>query len=96
MEKGKYTVEMVSTCVLAAAIPCVLGVSAVNSRHFESLSREVAALEKKQETLIEDNKRLVTDISVLSSSSRVERIATNELMMHRAESDDIIRVGIAK
>lgn len=70
--------------------------NAMQTRRYEDLVNEVSALEKKQETLIEENKRLVTDISVLSSSSRVERIATAELMMHRAMSDDIVRVGVGK
>lgn len=94
--KGKYTFEMIATCALAVAIPGVLGISAGLSRRYESLVNEVQALEQKQEMLIEDNKRLVTDISILSSSSRVEKIAAGELMMHKAESDDIIRVGIGE
>lgn len=94
--KGKYIAEMAATCTLAVAIPAVLAINAMQTRRYESLSDEVAALEKKQEMLIEENKRLVTDISLLSSSPRIEKIATEELMMHRAQSDEIIRVGVGR
>ena len=48
--------------------------------------------EKKKERLIEQNKKLVSDISLLSSTDRIERIATEELGMHKAETEDIVRV----
>ena len=32
------------------------------------------------------------DISVLTSAERIERIAEEELGMHKAESEDIVRV----
>jgi cell division protein FtsL len=44
--------------------------------------------------LIESNKALVTDISVLSSSERIEKIAVEELGMRKATSDEIVRVSI--
>ena len=47
---------------------------------------------KKQADLVEQNKKLITDISVLSSSDRIEKIATEELEMRPAESDEIVRV----
>ena len=56
------------------------------------LYKEVTALEKKQEELIEQNKRLVGDISLLSGSDRIEKIASEELGMHKAEKEDIVRI----
>lgn len=94
--KGKYKTEAIATCALSLAIPSVLVMSAAEARRYENLQDEVAFLERKQEVLIEDNKRLVTDISVLSSSSRVEKIASEELMMHKASSDEIVRVELGK
>lgn len=93
-ERTGKKAEMVATCVLAVAIPAVLVMSAVQTRRYESLVNDVSSLERKQEALIEDNKRLVTDISVLSSSSRVEEIASRQLMMHKADSEEIIRVEL--
>ena len=56
------------------------------------MTREIVELERKQEKLIEENKRLVSDIAVLSSSDRIEKIAVEELGMHKAETEDIVRV----
>ena len=38
---------------------------------------------------------LISDISLLSSTDRIEKIATEELGMHKAETSDIVRVQMA-
>ena len=53
---------------------------------------EVVELERKQEKLIEENKRIVSEISVLTNAERIEKIAVEELGMHKAEAEDIVRV----
>ena len=57
---------------------------------------EVKALEQKQMELVEENKRLITDISLLSSGERIGKIAEEELGMHKAESEEIVRVEMMK
>ena len=37
---------------------------------------------------------MITDIGVLSSSSRIEKIAIEDLDMHPAQSDEIVRVQV--
>ena len=44
----------------------------------------------------EENKKLIIDISLLSSGQRIGNIAENELGMHKAEGDEIIRVEMEK
>ena len=44
------------------------------------------------ETYLWENKKLVSDIAVLSSADRIEKIAVEELGMHKAETEDIVRV----
>ena len=42
---------------------------------------------------------MITNISMLSNANRIERIAEQQLGMHKAESDEIVRVemkGAAK
>ena len=65
---------------------------AFQAKCYTDLTKEIKELESKQERLIEDNKKLVGEISILSSAERIEQIAVEELGMHKAESDDIIRV----
>lgn len=89
----------VFVCILAILIPVMFIAYGLQAKRYSDLSREIAELERKQEELIEKNKKLVSDISLLSSTDRIEKIATEELGMHKAETEDIIRVemnGIKK
>ena len=77
----------------------MLGLYAMQAKKYTDLSKEIIELEAKQEKLIEENKKLieenkklVSDISQLSSAERIERIAVEELGMHKAETEDIVRV----
>ena len=55
----------------------------------ELFNRHQATL-KQLEELVEENKKLISDISLLSSTDRIEKIATEELGMHKAETSDTI------
>ncbi|MBP3710774.1 MAG: cell division protein FtsL [Treponema sp.] len=91
-QKSSRVREILTVCLVAVAIPALLILNGVQARRYENLADEVTALEKKQEELIEANKKLVTDISLLSSTERIEKIAESELGMHKAETNDIVRV----
>ncbi|MCQ2592202.1 MAG: cell division protein FtsL [Treponema sp.] len=80
--------------IIAALIPVMLFLYAFQAKRYTDLTKEILSMEQKQEKLIEENKKLVSEISLLSSAERIEKIATEELGMHKAESDDIIRVEI--
>ena len=79
-------------CVFVLAIPFVLCLYAAQARRYTALTAEIRELERKQEKLIEENKKLVSDIAVLSSADRIEKIAVEELGMHKTETEDIVRV----
>lgn len=84
---GKFFLSL-----LILAVPLMLCLYAVQARQYVILTNEIKDLEKKQEKLIEENKKLVSDIAVLSSADRIEKIAVEELGMHKAEAEDIVRV----
>ena len=92
--KGKIKdfFKAVLICLFALSIPVMLVLYAVQAKKYTDLSKEVIELENKQEKLIEENKKLVSDISQLSSAERIEKIAVEELGMHKAEAEDIVRV----
>lgn len=90
--KGKGFFKILLLCLFTASIPLLLVLYAVQAKKYTDLSKEITELENKQEQLIDENKRLISDISVLTSAERIERIAKDELGMHKAESEDIIRV----
>ena len=91
-KKIKKITEIFFILLLAVSIPALLCLYAFQAKRYTDLTREIKELENKQEKLIEDNKKLVSEISILSSAERIEKIAVEELGMHKAESDDIIRV----
>jgi cell division protein FtsL len=94
MNKQRFanTIKLILVFLCAAAIPVLLIVDSIQTRRYENLEQDVTDLERKQIELVEQNKQLITDISMLSSSDRIEKIAENELSMHKAQSDEIIRV----
>lgn len=82
-------------CILTALLPSFYFLYSMHSNKCNDLRREIARLEKEQERLIEENKRLVADISELAKPERIEKIAIDELGMHKAESEDVVRVEMS-
>ena len=80
--------------MLALSIPALLALDSMESKRYSELNNKVYSLEKRQRTLIESNKRIVNDIGLLSSSARIEKIALEELAMHKAASNEIVRIDI--
>ena len=66
----------------------------ITNESYKKLSRGPVPIhfEEAMAELIEENKKLVSDIAVLSSADRIEKIAVEELGMHKAETEDIVRV----
>jgi cell division protein FtsL len=91
-KKLKNAIQVFLIIIFAISIPMLLCLYAFQAKRYTDLTKEIKELESKQERLIEDNKKLVGEISILSSAERIEQIAVEELGMHKAESDDIIRV----
>lgn len=79
-------------CLLTISIPAMLILYGLQAKKYKDLTKEVVELERKQEKLIEENKRIVSEISVLTNAERIEKIAVEELEMHKAEAEDIVRV----
>lgn len=80
--------------LLACSIPALLALEGFQVKRYADLENEVESLDETQVELIEKNKQLITDISLLSSSERIESIAVNELMMHKASVDEIVRIEV--
>lgn len=92
--KTGFVIKVILISLLTLSIPLLLFLYAVQAQKYTTLTTEVSELEERQEKLIEENKRLVNEISILSSAERIEKIASEELKMHKAQSDDIIRVEV--
>jgi cell division protein FtsL len=94
MKPIKNVLRNTMVFMLALSIPALLALDSMESRRYNSLNSSVTSLEKQQSNLIETNKHLITDIGLLSSSARIEKIAVEKLGMHKAASDEIVRIDI--
>ncbi len=96
MEKLKSIFKDIAFILTALCIPALLAVQSLQAHRYMGLENQLKSLEKKQTDLIENNKQLISDIGLLSSSTRIEQIAVEELGMHQASSDEIDRVEIKR
>lgn len=93
MKKIKSMAD-VGVIFLALLIPALMILAGVQTHRYTMLEKRVDQLNSSQYEIIEESKRLVSDISVLASSDRIEKIASEELGMRKAESEEIVRVEI--
>ncbi len=96
MKTEKPYVKSFLMILMAICIPTFLVVEAVQSNRYTRLESEIKALERTQNNAIESNKHLISELGLLSSSARIEKIATEELGMHQATSDEIVRVEMVQ
>ncbi len=94
--KGKNLGWKIFTIVCALLVPALFALNAMQAARYMKIQNEVKALEQKQVELVEENKRLITDISLLSSGERIGKIAEEELGMRKAESEEIVRVEMRR
>ena len=82
--------------ILTVSIPCLFFLTVKQSQVYNTLEREENAYNDEQNRLIAENKRKISAISILSKPQRIEKIAVEELDMHKADSSQIIRVSLDK
>lgn len=58
------------------------------------MKRDLSVLDDQQNEWFEQNRRLVSSISVYSSPERISRIAENDLKLSKDEQRNIIRIVI--
>ena len=76
------------------SIPFFLGLAAWQSVRYTELERDVRRLEAAQEDWVESNRRLITGIAVLSSSSRIEQIAVFDLGLPKIRPENVLQIRI--
>ncbi|MDR2702186.1 MAG: septum formation initiator family protein [Spirochaetaceae bacterium] len=81
--------------VMVLAVPAFLGFTAWQSARYADLERELFRMEKTQEEWVEANKRLIAGITILSSPDRIERIARDDLGLHKKRPEDVLQISIS-
>ncbi|MDR1362531.1 MAG: cell division protein FtsL [Spirochaetaceae bacterium] len=79
---------------MAISIPLSLGAAVWQTARYAALKQEVRILLEQQEEWIDNNKRLITDIAVLSSSARIENFAKTNLSLEKKDPEDVLQVII--
>ncbi len=82
--------------VLTLFIPLLLFLVVLQSSRYYTVEREMKDYDGEQMKIIEENKRKISGISILSKPERIEKIATEELKMRKALSPEILRIEISK
>ena len=95
MSSKKLFFKNVAVCLIAVSIPLFLVINSIQARRYALLEKEIAKMEQTQSAMVEDNKTLITGISVLAGADRIESLA-GELGLKLAETEDIIRVEMGK
>ena len=77
------------------SVPVFLAVTAWQSSRYGDLERELKKLEKTQEEWVENNKRLIAEVTEYSSPDRIERIARDKLGLHKKQPEDVLQISIS-
>ncbi|MDR2659624.1 MAG: cell division protein FtsL [Spirochaetaceae bacterium] len=80
--------------IMALSIPLSFGAAVWQSARYAALKKEMNVLIEQQEEWIDNNKRLITDIAVLSSSARIEEFAKKNLGLAKKDPEEVLQVII--
>jgi cell division protein FtsL len=78
----------------ALSVPALLGLAAWQSARYGDLERELRRLERSQQEWVENNKRLIAGVALLSSPDRIEYIARDELGMEKKRPEEVLQIHI--
>lgn len=87
-------VKKIVLYVTVLSIPLFLLGVVWQSDRYTALRTEVERLTENQEKVIEENRRLIAEITVLSSSARIENIAKMSLGLEKKLPEEVIKVTI--
>jgi cell division protein FtsL len=77
-----------------ATIPLLIGALAWQSCRYADLEKETARLETVQEGRIDNNRRLIAGIALLSSSERIEKIARDQMGLAKKQPEEVLQIRI--
>jgi cell division protein FtsL len=80
------------TIALIILVPLLLFGNVLQAYRYNQLEDEISRLESEQLSLLEQNKRAILAISVLSSPDRIGPLAEDELGLVRPDQDEIIHM----
>jgi cell division protein FtsL len=79
---------------LVLSIPLILALVIAQSARYADLERELLNYEKTQQEWVENNKRLIAGVALLSSPDRIEHIARDELGLEKKQPEEVLQIRI--
>lgn len=80
--------------VMTFGITVLLLMTVLQSSRYIRLQNELRDYREREEALITGNAKKISAIAILTSPSRIEKIALEDLQMRKAEPSEIIRVRL--
>ena len=75
--------------LIVATVPGVIFLTVRQVYNYNQIDSEVYSLIKEQRELFEQNKRMVANLSILSSPGRIDGLAENILELQKTATDTI-------
>lgn len=91
---GRFRRKLIFCYFFVLTIPMFLGFIAWQSVRYMELERNARRLEVIQEDWVESNRRLIASIAVLSSTSRIQQVAVQDLGLSRIRPEAVLQVRI--
>jgi cell division protein FtsL len=82
--------------IIIITLPLMLALVVWQSNRCISLGRDIQRLTEAQIEWIDSNKRLIAAIAENSSPERIEKIAVNELRLHKIRPEDVLQIKIVE
>jgi cell division protein FtsL len=80
----------------AVLLPLILFFDVVQAARYAELQAEVNRLERLQSDWLEQNKRLITGITVLSFPGRIDALASDQFGLRRADPERTTTIEFAR
>jgi len=78
--------------MIVLTVPMLFYLEVWQVARYRELTEEISVLEKEQENWIDQNKKILADISVLRSPERIERLAVEQLGLEPLDPEKILRI----
>lgn len=80
--------------LLLATVPLFVFVNVYQTYRYQTIERSVALLTSQQKSWLEENKRMIAGIAVLSAPQRIEQIAKNKLGLTRNDLQPTLQIRV--
>ena len=82
--------------LLLCTVPAILFLNVWQVFRYESLKKEVLALDSEQKEWLEKNKRMIAGIAVLSSPVRIDKLAKEVLKLRKLNPGETITIRLSE